>query len=129
GARVDPLRAQLLRHVVHSQRKNIEAAAKEIDLLGGTARHAQEEGEQNEEQRGNFSHGRKQPAPPYLFRSHDQLPDGASVVDNGGRSPVEILDGDLGRIDPEMVVDRGEEITGAAGALDDILTALVAPPD
>lgn len=47
------------------------------------------------------------------------------MVDNRGRSAVEVLDRDGRGIDPEVVVDRGEEIAGTTHPLGDIFTAFV----
>ena len=51
------------------------------------------------------------------------------MAHNGRGSSIEVIDRDLRRLDPEVMVDRGEEIAGTAGALDHILATLVTRTD
>lgn len=51
------------------------------------------------------------------------------MIDDWRRTSVEILDQRVGRVDPHVVVDRGEEVAGAADAFDRIFAALVGAAD
>src|SRR5262245_38910258 len=59
----------------------------------------------------------------------DQFRYGAALIDDGGRPAVEILDCDVSVINAEVVIDSGQEITGATDLIDGILPSFVGSSD
>ena len=51
------------------------------------------------------------------------------MIDDGRRSAIEISNQRLGRVDAQMVVERGQKIAGIANAFDGIFAAIVGSSD
>jgi hypothetical protein len=61
--------------------------------------------------------------------SRDQLRNRLPLINNRSRTTVEIFDRDVRGIDAQVVVDRRQEISGAADSFDGILAAFVGRSD
>lgn len=51
------------------------------------------------------------------------------MIDDWGRSSVEVLDERRVRFDPQVMVDRGKEVTGRTGSFDGVFSTLVGRTD
>ena len=55
--------------------------------------------------------------------------DRSALIDDWGGSSVEVLDEGRVRFDPQVMVDRGKEVTGRTGSFDGVFPTLVGRTD